>query len=486
MKVYQAESGMLLPTRSFQPSETLDDLREEIRTLTGIPPTAQILLTAKGFQLKPSMFTDALKDGTDKDDHTIFVFNRQYLDSRSGSASQSQVTPIRILVEPEPPIPLEVLAQVDHIPRLPTIVEQCTAYVAAFKSHVSYGQAMSKTARNHLSMCERLLQEQKTQMESLGIALTNLGAHSRSVITAFDSYNAQAQKEFVKHGNLLQSFPSDLQALHRIPVHPSIAPDNRFLSDYVPEEKLRVWAEGCRSAHEQLVQKTQKMADRVKGIRSGTEGVGSGVGVDFPKLESLLQSARECVGKIEGREQVLGRDLTRVQTTLTSTPPTTTPTEKLTAVHHLLAIHREEYLPDLLSLDSHIRTTLSHFISSKKELTVDLLARLNSISYLQSGIVEVQEGLKGVAGQLRSCQGAFGQLLHVHRMPVAWGAGVVEVVRRREFGKFYLQKAQEVASVLQAFRSVEEKRRENFRKEIERYLPNGLIRGLDEAPVVVE
>jgi hypothetical protein len=49
---------------------------------------------------------------------------------------------------------------------------------------------------------------------------------------------------------MLFSFPSDLQALHRIPVHSIIAKeDHKFLSDYVPEDKLLTWAESCKAAH---------------------------------------------------------------------------------------------------------------------------------------------------------------------------------------------------------------------------------------------
>ncbi|KAJ3026848.1 hypothetical protein HDV00_011576 [Rhizophlyctis rosea] len=75
MEVYQAETGILLPTRTFRPDESITDLREEIKTLTSTPQNAQILLTAKGFQLKPAAFEAIVKgkDGAEGDKVCGFV-----------------------------------------------------------------------------------------------------------------------------------------------------------------------------------------------------------------------------------------------------------------------------------------------------------------------------------------------------------------------------------------------------------------------------
>ena len=81
---------------------------------------------------------------------------------------------------------------------------------------------------------------------------------------------------------------------------------------------------------------------------------------------------------------------------------------------------------------------------------------------------------------------AFLQLLHVHRMAPAWGATLVEIVRRREYVRIFLQKAKDMADVLNQFRAHEQKRRDTFTNEILRYIPHGLISGLDEPPPYCE
>ncbi|KAJ3026849.1 hypothetical protein HDV00_011577, partial [Rhizophlyctis rosea] len=385
--------------------------------------------------------------------------------------------------EVEPPVPLEVLHPTPPQPTL-SLSAQSTAYIAAFKSHLSYGQALTKTALNHSLLAHKVVSEMRVQQEALRVARVNLEAHSGGVVEGFDVFFEGAKGEFARCGGLLGSFPNDLQALHRIPVHRAIAgEDNRFLADYVPEEKLRVWGEGCRGAHEQLVARTMRVAEMVREIKAGGAGGGGG-DVDFVKLNQLVQTARECAGKCEGRVGVLERDSSRVESTLADVGSLSTSQarDKVTAVEHLAGIHRDEYLPDLQHLDSNIRTILSHILSLKQTSTHTLLSHLSRISHLQSLIVQVGKEIPALERALRANKGAFEQLLHVHRMPIAWGVGVVEVWRRGEVGKFFLVKANEVANLMEGFRKGEERRRENFVKEIGRYLPEGLIKGLDEPP----
>ncbi|KAJ3192763.1 hypothetical protein HK101_005999 [Irineochytrium annulatum] len=335
----------------------------------------------------------------------------------------------------------------------------------------------------------RCFAEQRIQAQALSVAVTNLDGHSKSVCDGFDSYNQRAQKDFAKHAGLLKkylrTFPSDLQALHRIPIHPNIVEDHRFLSDFVPEEKLVTWAENCRSAHEQLVRKTANVAETVNAIKQGTESEKNQViDLDFSKLETVVDTVKDLVVKIDQRRQTLERDYGRVESslhTLMQSPPSQTP-DIIQALDHLYEIHRSEYLPALTQLDTQVRTTLNLLAESRVSLSHHLILRLQSISTLQSSIAEIGPLLSTLSGTLSSQSQAFSHLLHVHRMPPAWGATLVEVARRKEYVKVFLSKAKEMAEVLAKFRSQEEKRRENFKGEIERYLPQGVVKGLEDKP----
>ncbi|KAI9366784.1 hypothetical protein DFJ73DRAFT_2669 [Zopfochytrium polystomum] len=465
LTVFVAETGVRLPLRSLSSVDGLNGLKQEIQTLSSIPISSQILLTDKGGQVKAELLSQALLDDG-SEDLVVYVFNRLALNQASQSVLNGS------MVEIEPPVPLEVLRLVSPFNERNgvSLQEQCSAYAYAFQSHTSFAVANWKTAQNHLQSCERLVQEQRVQAEALRIAVTNLQVHSKF-----------AQKEFLKHAALLHSFPSDLQALHRIPVHPIIAKEeHRFLSDYVPEEKLMTWAESCKAAHDQLVKKTAVVAEQVRHIKTGTESeLRHSLQIDFDKMDQQIRGVRDLLSQMGDRRRLIERDNGRVEATFRDSNNAIA-METISALHHLYEIHRNEYLQEIIHFDSVIRDQLTDIASSKLHLSYSLASRLQTISQLQSVIAAVSPQLSSLTSSLSSHEQAFAQLLHVHRMPPAWAACLVECVRRKEYVRFFLNKARDVAEVLAKFRRQEEKRRDNFKGEIVRYLPAKLVTGLDD------
>ncbi|KAI9105226.1 hypothetical protein DFS34DRAFT_574450 [Phlyctochytrium arcticum] len=480
MKVCQAESGALLPLKALNPRESLETLRQEIFAVTSIPPVAQILLTATGTQVKQDTLDELLSGkGPSNDDVLIYVFNRQLLDSRTAAGGLMPVLP-----DLEPPVPHNDAVIPDNV----DAVNATSLLEDAFRSHCRFGQATLATAKYHYGICERLLSEQTVQTDAFVIALTNLQGHSRSICEAFDVFYQHAQREIAKHTTRIQSFPIDMQALSHLPVHPAIADGDKYLADYVPRDKLVAWAENCRTAHSQLVRKVAALADTAKAIRTGTDSETSQpLDVDLRQMRSYLAEEFDALQRIEAKQQRLERDLTKVEEILNdirSNPGNAH--EKLTSLKHLRHIHHQDYLPQMMDLDESIRKIAGVFIDSKAHLTQQLISRLQLISHLQSQIATVMPTLNNLASVLNAHIQAFAQLLHVHRMPAAWGAALVEIVRRREFVTIFLGKAKEMAEVLARFRMQEERRRETFRTEIGRYLPAKLINGMEDKPPYCE
>jgi predicted nuclease with TOPRIM domain len=127
-----------------------------------------------------------------------------------------------------------------------------------------------------------------------------------------------------------------------------------------------------------------------------------------------------------------------------------------------------------------------YFSDSKQHLSQVLQAKLQAIAHFQSLIASVAPNIHALSKALNVQSEALLQLLHVHRMGPAWGAALVEVVRRKEYSKVFLRKAKEMADILAQFRAQEERRRETFKNEISRYLPVGLIDGLEDPPPYCE
>jgi hypothetical protein len=109
-----------------------------------------------------------------------------------------------------------------------------------------------------------------------------------------------------------------------------------------------------------------------------------------------------------------------------------------------------------------------------------LLNKLVIISHIQSAIASASPKLSTLSSTLSKHVQAFSQLLHVHRISPSWGTALIEIVRRKEYLKTFYSKATHMAEILAKFRMLEQKRRENFHNEIARYLPVGIIQGLDD------
>ncbi|KAI8897515.1 hypothetical protein BC833DRAFT_649501 [Globomyces pollinis-pini] len=468
--VYQAETGAPITVPSLA-NLNLEELQAFLQSKTLIPIDCQILLFADGSQLQQN---SSLLD------QSIFLFNRAILDQPTDSPHMS--------IDIEPPA-TEVAIQ----DTLVTNADQRPdpqSFLAAFNSHVDYGMALLNIARKHAATCDNLYQQQLIQSKSLMIAINNLESHSSSILDTFDAFNRHAQKEFANHTILLQNFPTDLHTLNQIPIHNAIISEQRTLDDFVPKDKLFAWVKRCQMAHDHLVASTAQLLETMQDIRNGCDVENLTItGVDFSKLKKLLDTTKEVISKIESRQHTFERDASRIAlfcNEIKSDSNAVQFDQRLQAIEHLYQIHISDYLPEITKFDRYIRETVIYFSDSKLHLTQVLKGKLQSISHYQSVIASVKPNIASLTNAMNMQSDALLQLLHVHRMAPAWGATLVEIVRRKEYVRVFLKKAKEMADVLSQFRSQEERKRYTFKNEIARYLPNGLITGLDDPPPYCE
>ena len=454
----------------------MDDIRQEIEAVASIKASAQILLTSAGQQVKQTMLGDWIAS---QNAESLFLFNRMALNQQS--IDDHSVLSIDI----EPPIPSEAL--IGSVSKLAvssvaSLAERMAHFRNTFVGHASYGQSLLSIARKHTGICNRLIEEQSIQSEALSIAVKNVNMHKRTVIDAFDGFYPHAAKEVSRHAGLLESFPTDLHILSLIPVNPLISSKHTFLDDFVPKTKLYNWADYCKIAHGQLSERMAQLNEVVTDLKeSNPLEVFHSSDYDAKKQTVLLNVLLDLVSKIEKIQTVLDRDVSRVDVSLNDIKRFPDSAEsKFEALEHLHRVHRDECLPEMTRYDREIREMVVTVSDSKVNLTQILRSQLQIIAHQQSTIATVSPLLNSLSSAVHSQSGAFVQLLHVHRMGSAWGAALVEIVRRREFIHLFLTKAKEMADVLSRFRLQEEKRREIFKNEIFMYLPSGLIGGLED------
>lgn len=151
----------------------------------------------------------------------------------------------------------------------------------------------------------------------------------------------------------------------------------------------------------------------------------------------------------------------------------------------LAEVYKIDYIAASRQSDEMLREKLGIFISAKRSQTANLISQLMHISKLQSTIASIPPSLANLDDALRKRDADFSQLVYVQRIPIAYGALVVEIVRRREYAKLLLQKSQQWAEVMSRFRQMEQRRRDSFRTEVAKFVPV-VVPGLDDAPPFCE
>ncbi|KAF9956768.1 oligomeric, coiled-coil, peripheral membrane protein [Mortierella alpina] len=417
------------------------------------------------------------------------VYNREVLTTDISSS----ILTLTEQAKTEPVIPALSAALLQPIaipprPESPSANREWGAqFQKVFEAYVAHVMAYYKAIVAHAGACERIMEELRMQSLAVQVALTNLDAHSQSVLETFEKFNAFAVKEFAKQARLLQSFPRDIEALRHIRVHAALLPANspeKYISDFIPTDKLIVWAERCREIHESLQKDEKDLSLSIKEVQEGTLAIRSNSGINLEQLEDAMA---EIIQTVEQQSQIrhrVERDQGRVKERLSeiSKPGGFAASgSTLEALEQLAVVYRSDYMDSSREADTMLREKLSIFLSAKRSQTANLISQLMHISKLQSTIASIPPSLGSLDESLRRRDTDFSQLVYVQRIPIAYGALVVEIVRRREYSKLLVQKSQQLAEVMSRFRQTEQRRRDSFRAEVAKFVPV-VVPGLDDVP----
>ncbi|GJJ77140.1 autophagy-related protein 11 [Entomortierella parvispora] len=421
------------------------------------------------------------------------VYNREVLTTDISSS----ILTLTEQAKTEPPIPSLSPAQLQAVsvpnrPESPTAAREWgNQFHRTFEAYVDHIMACYKAIVAHAGVCERIMEELRMQSLAVQVALTNLDAHSRSVLETFEKFNTFATKDLTKQARLLQSFPRDIEALRQIKVHPALLPTDspdRYISDFIPTDKLVLWAERCREIHDGLMRDGRELSKSIKEVQEGTLAIRSNSGINLEQLEDAMSDILQTVEQQSEIRHRVERDQTRIKERLTEifrAAGLSAAASTVDALGKLANVYVTDYMESSHQADEMLRNKLGIFISAKRSQTANLISQLMHISKLQSTIASIPPSLGHLDDSLRKRDADFSQLVYVQRIPIAYGALVVEIVRRREYSKLLLTKSQQLAEVMSRFRQMEQRRRDSFRSEVAKFVPV-VVPGLDDVPPFCE
>ncbi|KAG8707860.1 oligomeric, coiled-coil, peripheral membrane protein [Ceratobasidium sp. 395] len=286
--------------------------------------------------------------------------------------------------------------------------------------------------------------------------MLNLEGHVMTLADTFDSFRNVAQRELDRQQALLQGHKLDLEIISNVKVHPEFLSAvvrrgveatgrERTLGDYVSNSKMQMVAESCTKLHNELSTRYHSTVDSFSQLV-----------MDISEIKSNLETAlyNEAALYVKQAEDCLE-----------SLKNNASDSADMDARQRLLQLYQE-------------------VCRIKNRSTEHVFSFLAGISDAQHSMSHIPDDLATLEADFRQ-KGGFPHLQRLRNMLYMYGATIVEVVRRREFNRFFTDKAQAIAEVLAKLSAHERKRRQVYRSEVHGQLPFD-PRGMEEPAPTLE
>ncbi|TDL25201.1 putative peripheral membrane protein [Rickenella mellea] len=442
LNICRAEDGEV-----FQVNTTLweiergGSLEDFLQEETGVDRDAILAYLSDGRRLR----NDNIRELAGAQDETIFVFNKYYLDDDLD----------------------EVLRELRVEPALQPIIEDTMPSTPPFRPS-QLSAAYLHTAHAHHDHITRTLSTLQHQHTALRIAARSLDLNLLSLADAFDVFAGGASRELSRQSGLLEGLETDLAVVVRVRVHPEfLSPavrrmveageKARTLGDYVSNVKMRQVAEGCAKSHKDLQVRFDLARESVTRLKEGADQVRAAL-----SNTRLVENAESC----QRRSQDLVERITDAAAVLESP-----------------VSNSDGLLQDLHQFDAALRKEVENITDIKNASTELIINTLRRISTLNVDLVRLPNTMSSLQADFR-VKTSFGHIHRLHNMLYAYGATLVEIVRRKEFARFFYQRAQNILEVMAKLSASERKRRQIYRGEVHGQLPFEAKGMDDQVPII--
>ncbi|GBE88766.1 hypothetical protein BKA93DRAFT_774471 [Sparassis latifolia] len=429
IQICRAEDGEVLELgMSLWELERLGNLESHLEEKTGVSQDAILAYLSDGRRLRD----ENIRDLAGVQDQIIYVFNKRYLDLDLNQVLHE------LWVEPE----------------LEPAVEDAIASTPPFRIS-QLGTMYVQAAHAHHERIQHTLFTLQYQQSALRIASSALDLHVLAIVDVFDGISAAAERELTKQAALLTGLGADLEIVGQVGVHKEFmslkvrqamanGEPQRKLGDYVSVVKMQQVAESCTKAHGELLARFEQVQHAMLELNQGADEVRASVS-DHSLVEDAEASAhraQEIFDKVAELDALLER-------------PVSSP---------------EKLLQEFRQFDGSMRGELQFITRIKNSYSEQCINALRRISTLNSDLVELPPSLTSLQAVFKA-KTSFSHIQRLHSMLYAYGATVIEIVRRKEFARFFYQRTQSILEIMAKLSANERKRRQAYRGEVHGQLP---------------
>ncbi|KAL4268989.1 Autophagy-related protein 11 [Pleurotus pulmonarius] len=437
IQICRAEDGQVFKVNaSLRDIERIGSLELFVHQEAGVDPDAVLAYLSDGRRLTNTN----IRELAGAHDQAIFVFNKHYLDEDLD----------------------DVLRELRVEPPLQPPIEENIAATPPFRPS-QLAASYLNTAHTHTEHIKNLLVSLHHQLDSIRIASNSLDMHVLNIVDVFEGVAVGARKELEKQATLLAGVEADLEIICQVRIHVDfLSPAARqaiqggdrprTLGDYVSNAKMRQVADTCSRTHDELRNKFIQTEQAVAQLTDGATVVRT-----FVSSIELLEGAEDTSRRAES----LLKQISDVVSKLES--PVNNP---------------DAIIQDLKQLDIGLRNEVRFMADAKNAYTEHCMGILQRISILNNDLIQLPPALSNLQASFRG-KTSFSHIQRLHHMLYAYGATVIEIVRRKEFSRFFNQRAQSILEVMAKLSASERKRRQVYRGEVHGQLPFE-AKGLDD------
>ncbi|XP_047307361.1 autophagy-related protein 11 [Impatiens glandulifera] len=423
------------------------------------------------------------------DDHEVFLFNKSRMRSNSIPPSPELIE-IAEIPEPSPPSssssnphPLDDASD----PALKAL----PSYERIFRYHYQRGHSIYSRTQLKLENCERLLLEQKVQDRALKIARGILDHFYRMILQNYMDFMKCYTHQNRSHSSLLMNFGRDIDKLRTCRLHPSlITPTRKCLLDFVKEGNLRKVVDDCSGSHKQFENKVSEFKQDFGELKQSAEQLfASKASYLIVDLENAIKEHYPYIHEQKSIMQSLSKDVNMVKKLIddclsNQLSPSLRPHDAVSALGPIYDGHDSICLPKMEACDSAVSRLLDFSKDKKNEMNHFVHNYMQKMAYVQYTIKDIRYKFSVFTEAMKRQSEQFEFLRIVRGIGPAYRACFAEIVRRKASMKLYMGMAGQLAEKLATNRETEVRRREEFLKVHNSYIPRDILStmGLYDTP----
>ncbi|KAA8535422.1 hypothetical protein F0562_030437 [Nyssa sinensis] len=463
----------------------VEAVQRSIESLSGINFNDQLLLCLD-MKLESERLLSAYK--LPSHGREVFLFNKARMRNNSIPPTPEQLEFPEIS---DPPSPSSSHDRHPLDDALDPALKALPSYERQFRYHYQRGHAIYSRTRAKYEACERILRELKVQERALDIARGNLDHFYRMILQNYIDFMKCYSQQHRSHYNLLVNFGRDIEKLRSCKLIPALQTANyKCLLDFVKEDNLQKLMEDCSISHRQFDNKVSEFKQEFGELKHSAEHLfSSKASFLIRDLELTIKKHRRCFNEQQTIMQTLSKDVNMVKKLvddcLTSQLSSSLrPHDAVSALGPMYDGHDNIYLPKMLSFDHPISSLLDFCKDKKDEMNIYVHHYMQKIAYIQYTIKDVRYKFSVFTEAMKRQNDQFEYLKVVRGIGPAYRACLAEVVRRKASMKLYMGMAGQLAERLATKREVEVRRREEFLKVHNSYIPRDILAsmGLYDTP----